>query len=327
MPAARPMIGYHLSSEEHGPRQLVAFARRAEAAAFDYLQISDHFHPWALTQGQSPFVWGVLGALAEATQRVPILTAVTCPTIRIHPAIVAHAAATAAVQLPGRFMLGVGSGERLNEAVLGDRWPASSVRLEMLGEAIEVMRELWSGRLVTHQGRHYRVENARLFTRPEAPPPVIFSAFGPDALDLALEIEADGLMSTKPDDELPRRYRDGGGRGDVWGMTHVCVAASADDALAIARRQWPNSAVPGLANLELSIPEHIEAIGAAMGDEAFRDAFVLGDEPDAHVEEIRGYLDAGYDHVAVHQVGEDQETFFDLYEREVLPSLGSPPAS
>lgn len=314
------MIGYHLSSEEHGPRELVAFARRAEEAGFEFLQISDHFHPWALSQGQSPFVWGVIGALAEATRSLPVMTAVTCPTFRMHPVIVAHAAATAAVQLPGRFLLGVGSGERLNETVLGDAWPPASVRLERLEEAVELMRLLWTGRLVTHHGQYYRVENARIFTRPEEPPPVVVSAFGPQATDLAARI-GDGFMSTGPSDELPQRFRSGGGRGNVWGMTHVCAAPDPDTALRTVRRQWPNSVIPGPANVELSIPEHFEPIGAAMPDEAYREAFVLGDDVEEHVAEVRRYLDAGYDHVAVHQIGDDQERFFRLYAEEVLPRL------
>lgn len=317
------MIGYHLSSEEHGPRDLASFARRAERAGFDYLQISDHFHPWTLSQGHSPFVWGVLGAVAEVTDSVPVMTAVTCPTIRMHPAIVAQAAATAAAQFEGRFILGVGSGERLNETVAGDRWPALSIRLDMLAEAVEVMRELWTGRLVTHVGAHYRVENARIFTRPAEPPPVVVSAFGPEAVQLALDLGADGLMSTKPDPELCSAYRQAGGQGSTWAMTHVVAAADEDKALATARDQWPNSVVAGPANLELSIPEHIEPIGRAMPDDAFRSAFVLGADPRSHIDGLRAYLDGGYDNVAVHQVGPDQAFFFDLYEQEVLPAVRS----
>src|SRR3982750_761947 len=138
-------VGLHLSSEGLPPGALVATARRAEEAGFDFVTISDHFHPWTRRQGQSPFVWAVIGAIAQVTERVPVGTAVTCPTVRMPPAIVAHAAATAAAMLPGRFFLGVGTGERLNECVLGDRWPSASVRREMLEEAVEVMRALWTG--------------------------------------------------------------------------------------------------------------------------------------------------------------------------------------
>src|ERR671932_858806 len=164
-------MGYVLSSEETSPNDLVRNARRAEEVGFTTAWISDHFHPWIDAQGQSPFVWSVIGALAEAT-RLPVTTAVTCPTVRIHPAVVAHAAATAAVQHEGRFALGVGSGEALNEHIFGDAWPEAAVRLEMLEEAVDVMRALWTGDVVNNRGTHYRVQHARLYTLPEQPPPV-----------------------------------------------------------------------------------------------------------------------------------------------------------
>ena len=191
-PAMR--IGYFLSSEELDPATLVEQAQLAEQAGFEALWISDHFHPWNDEQGQSPFVWGVIGAISQVC-RLPVTTAVTCPTVRIHPAIVAQAAATAAVQLEGRFTLGVGTGEALNEHVLGDRWPTEDVRLEMLEEAVEVMRELWAGEFVYHHGKHYTVENARIYTKPETPPPIFVSAFGPKSFDLALRI-GDGFITT-----------------------------------------------------------------------------------------------------------------------------------
>src|SRR3954451_3007112 len=177
-------IGYFLSCAEFGAHELVAQARAAEAAGFHALWISDHYHPWSDEQGQSPLVWGVIGALSEAVN-LPVTTAVTCPTVRIHPAVVAQAAATAAVQLNGRFGLGVGSGEALNEHILGDAWPEADERLGMLEEAIEVMRKLWTGEQVSHRGEHYTVQSARLYTCPDTPPPVLVSGFGPKAVDLA----------------------------------------------------------------------------------------------------------------------------------------------
>jgi G6PDH family F420-dependent oxidoreductase len=177
-------VGYFLSCEEFGPSELVRQARKAETAGFDRLWISDHFHPWLDEQGQSPFVWSVIGALSEATS-LPITTAVTCPLVRIHPAVIAQAAATAAVQCEGRFTLGVGTGEALNEHVTGAQWPPPRVRLEMLEEAIEVIRKLHTGELISHRGRHYTVDNARIYTLPEHPVPIYVSAFGPDAAKLA----------------------------------------------------------------------------------------------------------------------------------------------
>src|ERR671920_338215 len=187
-------IGYFLSCEQLGPTELVEQARRAEQAGFERLWISDHFHPWNDAQGQSPFVWGVIGALSQVTS-LPVSTGVTCPTVRIHPAVVAQAAATAAVQLDGKFRLGVGTGEALNEHVLGDVWPPADVRLEMLEEAVDLMRELWQGEVVTRQGKHYRTDTARIYTRPDQPPPVYVSAFGPKALDVAARI-GDGFINT-----------------------------------------------------------------------------------------------------------------------------------
>ena len=174
-------IGYFLSCEELDPATLVEQARLAEEAGFEALWISDHFHPWNDEQGQSPFVWGVIGAISQVCS-LPVTTAVTCPTVRIHPAVVAQAAATAPSSSKGRFTLGVGTGEALNEHVLGDRWPTEDVRLEMLEEAVDVMRELWAGDFVYHHGRHYTVENARIYTRPDEPLPVYVSAFGREVL-------------------------------------------------------------------------------------------------------------------------------------------------
>ena len=204
-------IGCFLSCEEFGPRDLVEQAKRAEQAGFHALWISDHYHPWNDAQGHSAFVWSVIGAIAEATD-LPVTTGVTCPTVRIHPAIIAQAAATSAVMLEGRFNLGVGSGEALNEHILGDHWPEADVRLEMLREAVEVMRTLWEGGQQSHYGHHYAVENARIYDLPETPPPVIVSGFGPKAVRLAAEI-GDGFATTSPDKESIDLYRSEGGKG------------------------------------------------------------------------------------------------------------------
>src|ERR671925_1570757 len=191
-------LGYTLSGEEFGPRDLVRFARRADDAGFDFASISDHYHPWVDRQGNSPFVWTVIGAIAEATDRIAIGTGGSCPTIRIHPAIVAQAAATAAAMLPGRFVLGLGSGENLNEHILGDRWPEASVRLEMLEEAIQVIRLLWEGGSKSHHGRHYTVENARLYTLPEDLPPLLVAVGGPQSAEMAGRL-GDGFIATSPE--------------------------------------------------------------------------------------------------------------------------------
>src|SRR6195952_5770228 len=237
-------IGYFLSCEQFGPAELIDQAKRAEAAGFDALWISDHFHPWNDEQGQSPFVWGVIGALSQVTT-LPVTTAVTCPTIRIHPAIIAHAAATAAVQLGGRFILGVGSCEALNEHVLGDRWPSVGVRLEMLEEAIDVIRLLHKGKEISHHGKYYEVQEARIYTRPDQPVPIYVSGFGPQAAELAGRI-GDGYALAMPDADLVKKFRSsGGGDKPVQAGTKVTWDRDADTALDIAHRLWGNEGLPG----------------------------------------------------------------------------------
>src|SRR5436309_4330280 len=198
-------LGYTLSSEEHPPNDLVRNARAAEEAGFEFLTISDHFHPWVDAQGQSPFVWSVIGAVAHATERIRLGTGVTCPTIRIHPAIIAQAAATSQVMSEGRFFLGVGTGEELNEHVTGARWPGPQERLEMLEEAIGVLRLLWEGGYQSHYGKHYTVEQARIFTLPDEPPEIAVAASQPNAAELASRV-GDALIAVAPDEELVKTF-------------------------------------------------------------------------------------------------------------------------
>ena len=313
-------LGYALSSEEHPPNDLVAYARRAEEAGFDFAMISDHFHPWTDQQGQSPFVWGVLGAIAHTTERLKVGTGVTCPIIRVHPAVVAHAAATVAAMMSDRFMLGLGTGENLNEHVLGDAWPAPDLRLEMLEEAIDVIEQLWRGEQTTHRGKHFTVEGARIYTLPERPPPILVAAKGEKAA--ALAAKHDGLVGTAPDKDLLQRFAGAGGKGKpTYGMLHVCWAADDATAKRIARKWWPNSAVPGELSVELPLPKHFEQAAELIDEEDVAKTFTCSADPEAHLKAIRTYIEAGYDHVYVHQVGPDQEEFFRFYEREVLPKL------
>src|SRR5438105_4876916 len=200
-------IGYFLASEEFGPRELAVQARMAQDAGFAGLWISDHFHPWNEEQGHSPFVWSTIGAISQAASRMKVTTAVTCPTVRLHPAIVAQAAATSAILLEGRFALGLGSGEALNEHIFGDPWPRADERLEMLEEAVQVIRCLWQGGMQSHRGTHYRVENARIYDLPDELPPIVISGFGPKATRLAARI-GDGYCTVGPDGEEVRRFRE-----------------------------------------------------------------------------------------------------------------------
>jgi coenzyme F420-dependent glucose-6-phosphate dehydrogenase len=314
-------IGYTLSSEEQPPEALVEHAARAEEAGFSFAVISDHFHPWIDRQGNSPFVWGVLGALSRATEKLELATGVTCPTTRIHPAIVAQAAATATALLPGRFSLGVGSGENLNEHILGDRWPSVEVRQERLEEAIEVMRLLWEGGLKSHRGRHYTVENARIYSLPDEPPPILVAVAGEKSVDLAARA-GDGLVGTSPKAESIERFRDGGGNEKpTYGQLHVCWAESEEEARRTALEWWPNAAVGGSSFLELPLPSHFEEAAELVTEEDIADQVVCGPDAERHLEAIREYIEAGYDHVYVHQVGPDQDGFFEFYEQRILPEL------
>src|SRR5690349_1145005 len=217
-------FGYFLSSEEYDPASLIKQAELAQQAGFDALWISDHFHPWLDEQGHASFVWSVIGAISQVTN-LPITTAVTCPTTRMHPAVVAQAAATAGLLTGGGFTLGVGTGEALNEHVTGARWPSADERLEMLEEAVHVIRELLSGRLISHQGRHYTVDTARLYSVPDMPPPVYMSGFGDKAIKLAARI-ADGYMCVQPNPDFVRLYRESGGEDrPVQGGLKACWAA------------------------------------------------------------------------------------------------------
>jgi G6PDH family F420-dependent oxidoreductase len=310
-------IGYFLSCEENGPAELLAQARAAEEAGFQGLWISDHYHPWNDEQGESPFVWAVIGALAEATA-LPVTTAVTCPTVRIHPAVIAQAAATDAAMLPGGFNLGVGSGEALNEQVLGDDWPEADVRLEMLEEAIEVMRELWTGDVVSRDGKHYRVRHARIYTLPEQPPPVLVSGFGPKSVDLAARV-GDGYVTTSPDADSIERFRGGGGDGKlVQAGAKVCYGADEAEARRTAHRLWPNDGLPGELAQVLSTPEHFEQAAELVTEEMIAEAVPCGPDLERHVESLQEYADAGVDELYVQQIGGGRD-FFEAYGREVLP--------
>jgi G6PDH family F420-dependent oxidoreductase len=315
-------IGCFLASEEWGPRELVRQAQRAEAAGFQGLWISDHYHPWIDAQGHSPFVWGTIGAIAQATETIPLTTAVTCPTMRTHPAVIAQATATAAVQLgPGRFAFGVGSGEALNEHILGDHWPEADVRLEMLEEAIELIRELWSGHQVSHDGTHYVVQNARLYTRPEQPPPVYVSGFGPKAIQVAARI-GDGFVTTAPDaDAVAQFRRQGGGDKVCQAGTKVCWSRDAAAARRTVHRLWPTEGLPGELNQVLPNPAHFEQAAELVTEERATASIACGDDRDEHLAQLRAYADAGFDELYVGQIGPEQDGFFDFYAREILPAF------
>lgn len=314
-------LGYFLSSEEQRPTQLVNFASQAEDAGFEFVIVSDHFHPWVSQQGQSPFVWSVLGGIAQATKHIRAGTGVTCPTMRFHPALVAQAAGTVAAMMPGRFFLGLGTGEYLNEHVLGHPWPATEIRQEMLMEAVFIIRELWKGEEYTHYGAYYTVSDARIYTLPDELPPIYIAASGPKSAQLAGEI-ADGFISTSSGSELVDAFKESGGSGKpCLGQVKVCWANSQKKAQEVMRQWWPVSALSGRLHTDLPTPKHFEDAVELMGKPEIPGDAVLGPDPELFVQALQALQDDGYDHIYIHQVGPDQEGFLRFFQEKLLPAL------
>lgn len=312
-------IGYFLSSEEHGPRALLDQARMASDAGVGSVAISDHYHPWLDEQGQSPFVWSVIGAIAAATP-LRVSTFVTCPTMRIHPAVLAQAAATSSLLLEGRFEFGIGTGEALNEHILGDPWPLHDERSAMLEEAVEIMRALWTGEEVTHRGDHYVVEAARLYSVPDVPPPVAVSAFGPKATELAARI-GEGFVSTSPDGELLSKYRELGGTGPASAGVKICWGADRDACIRTAHRLWRSSGLPGELSQDLRLPALFDQGSQLVTPEAIAEKMPCGPDVEPIVEAVREYVEAGFDRIYLGQVGPEQEGFFRFFDTELRPAL------
>lgn len=313
-------FGISLSSEENSPSELVEIARRAADAGFDHLAISDHFHPWNGEQGESPQVWGVIGAISAAVPGTSIGTTVTCPTFRLHPLLVAQAAATAQDLTGGRFFLGVGTGENLNEHVLGQRWPEVRVRQDMLREAVALIRHFWEGGNRSWHGDHYTVENACLYSLPDELPPIHVSAFGPESTRLAADI-GDGFVNVAPDGEAIETYREAGGRGPTIACPKACWAPDEKSARATVHRLWPNSALPGQLAQELATPLLFEQAADLVDEDAAVGSVPCGPDPEPHIASMRQYVEAGYDQIYVQQIGEHQAEFLAFYRDEVLPHV------
>jgi G6PDH family F420-dependent oxidoreductase len=308
--------GYFLSSEEYSPAELVRQARLAEHAGFEALWLSDHFHPWLDVQGESGFAWSVIGAISQVTS-LPITTAVTCPIMRIHPALVAQAAATSSLLTGGRFILGLGTGEALNEHIVGERWPSAAERLDMLEEAVGLIRDLFTGRQVNHHGRHFTAETARLYSVPAQPPPICISGFGRQSVQLAARI-GDGYMTVMPDSDMVRLYRDSGG-GDrlVQGGLKVCWDEDAEQARKTMHRLWPNEEIPGEAAQLLPLPRDFAQLSELVTEDMV--SAPCGPDPDVHLAGLRQFAEAGCDEVYVGQVGGAPEAFFEFFAEQVLP--------
>ncbi len=313
-------FGFTLSSEEHDPSTLVDQARMAEDHGFDFVSISDHFHPWVTEQGHSPFVWSVLGALSVATTNLEVGVGVTCPLVRIHPAVMAQATATTSLLLGDRFYWGVGTGEALNEHILGHRWPTPEARREMLEEAIEVIRRLWTGETVDHHGRYYTVENARIFDPPEVDIPVVVSGFGDAAVELAGRI-GDGFWGHSPEREVVDKYEQSGGSGTRWAQVTMCWGPDEQEARETLHRVWPNSGLSGQLAQDLPTWTHFEQATSMLTVDQTVGSTPCGPDPGPVVESARSFIDAGYDHVYFHQVGHDQEGFMRFWDDELRPAL------
>jgi G6PDH family F420-dependent oxidoreductase len=314
-------LGYALSSEEHAPNELVDQARMAEDSGFHFLLVSDHFHPWVPQQGQSPFVWSTLGGIAQATERISVGTGVTCPIMRYHPALIAQAAATVADMMPGRFFLGLGTGEYLNEHIYGEAWPSIEIRQAMLTEAIQVIRDLWQGKEYSHAGTYFTVRAARIYTLPENLPPIYMAAAGPDSAQLAADI-ADGLISTTKGDEVVKAFQKAGGSGKPrFGQVKVCWADSEDKARKVLKEWWPVSAISGPLHSDLPTPQHFQDVVDAMGDPKIPQSAVLGPDPAPYLKAIQKLQDDGFDHIYIHQIGPEQEGFLNFFKSELLPLL------
>lgn len=313
-------LGYKLMSEEHGPTDLVRNATRAEQAGFDFAAISDHYFPWLEEQGHSPFAWSVLGAVANATRRMGLMTSVTCPIMRYHPAIIAQAAATMGLLAGNRFTLGLGAGERLNEHIVGAGWPGVVERHERLSEAVDIIQGLLAGTLTNYRGKYFRLDHCHLFDRPDQKPAVVMAAAGPQAARLAGQ-KGDGVMATEPRVDIIKAFEKSGGSGPRYAEVALCCAAKVEDARQTAHRyfRWNVTGWPVMA--ELPHDGSFAAASRQVSVEAVAQFVSCGPSAEHHLEAINRYVQAGYNHLILLQVGPDQDYFLDLFERSLAPAL------
>lgn len=315
-------VGYTLSSEEFGPKDLIRQAQAAEAGGFAFAMISDHFHPWTESQGESPFVWNMIGALSEATKTMNIGIGVNCPIIRYHPVLVAQAAATSQAMLEGRFVLGVGTGENLNEHVVGAGWPPYEMRREMLIEAIEIMRQLWQGKMTSYYGSYYTIDSAKIYTRHETDIPIIYSAMGRQSARDAGKY-GDGLISTMPDRDLVMMFEESGGLGKAkYAQFSVCYDKDTKKAKEIVQKIWPLSGLPKPLNTELKLPGFFQKASQIVDLEEATRTISTGADTEAILETFNKYKQAGFTEIYVHNIGPNQEEFIKFFTKEVLPQLG-----
>ena len=324
-------LGYKASAEQFGPRELLDFAVAAEANGFDSVFVSDHFQPWRFSDGHAPFALSWLGAIGERTARVALGTSVLTPTFRYHPAIVAQAFGTLGVLFPGRMILGVGTGEHLNEGALGVQWPEYKERLARLREAVQLIRQLWTERLVTFDGQYYHTRNATIFDRPDTPVPIYISAGGPQVAKYAGRA-GDGLICTSGkgmelySDQLLPSFSDGANESgrdpqELDRMIEVKVSFDTDRKQALEDTKiWASLALPGEAKSGIDDPREMERLSRTVEDVSYR-RWLVSDDPDEHIEQLRPYVDLGFNHLVFHSAGDHQARFLELYGSQILPRI------
>lgn len=315
-------FGYTAMGEQIPAKQLVTDLVAAEMAGFDFSVMSDHYFPWIEEQGHAPNTWAVLGAAAQATQQLPLMTFVTCPTFRYHPAVVAQQAATVGVLSSGRFTLGLGAGENLNEHVIGGGWPAARVRHERLTEAVEIIGKLFTGAYVNYAGKHFTVERAKLYDLPGRPPPIGIAVSGPESVSLAAE-HADAMVSVEPAAELVREFDDQGGADKPkYGQLALCYNRDEKAARRRARELW-RWALPGWHVMaELPDPRAFGAATQHVTEDDIASLVPCGPDTGQYVKAVKQYVDAGFTHVALVQVGADaQDDFIGWAASDLLPAL------
>jgi G6PDH family F420-dependent oxidoreductase len=313
-------LGYKLMTETTDPRELVRNARLAEAAGFDFVSISDHYHPWLESHGHSAFAWSVLGAIATATDEIHISTGLTCPIIRYHPAIVAQAAATIGVMSEGRFTLAIGAGERLNEHVVGHGWPAVHERHAMLAEAAEVIRLLWRGETCSYKGTYFHVDSARVYDLPETPIPLVIGVSGEQSTQLAAEAGA-GIMAVEPKRELVQQWQKAGGKGPRYGELALGYADSDEEGLELVHKYSRFGALSWSVLAELPNVSAFEDATRYVKPEDLGEEVPHGPDVGTYVEAVSKFVDAGFDHVVLLAVGPAQESFIRFFETELASEL------
>jgi G6PDH family F420-dependent oxidoreductase len=313
-------FGYKLASEGFGPQELIRQAVRAEQVGFDFVEISDHFHPWLDSQGHSPFTWTVLGAIAARTDRIGLATGVTCPTLRYHPAVIAQAAATLALVSEDRFTLGVGAGERLNEHVVGLGFPSVRGRHERLREALEIIRLLWSGGYHSYEGKHLHLEDARVFDLPDRLPVIAVAASGPASAAIAAEL-GDGLFATEPEARIVQDYQRHGGAGPRYAEVPLAWAPDEQQAVRAAWRTSRWSVTGWKVMSELPNPANFDAASRTVTEHDIRRQFAVGPDPEVHLAAVGEYVEAGFDHLVLQNAGPDPDGFLDFFRDTLAERL------